>query len=43
MEYAEKKLVKYMLPREYIYIKEFPKTKYMKTDYNKLREELLKK
>ncbi len=43
MEYAEKKLVKYMLPREYIYKKEFPRTKYMKVDYKKLEEELLQK
>ena len=43
MDYASKNLAHYMLPREYIYKKEFPKTKYMKTDYNKLREELLNK
>jgi long-chain acyl-CoA synthetase len=43
MDYAEKNLAHYMLPREYIYKKEFPKTKYFKTDYNKLRDELIKK
>lgn len=43
MDYAKKKLSHYMLPREYIYKKEFPKTKLMKTDYNALRDELLKK
>ncbi len=42
MDYANKNLAHYMIPREYIYKKEFPKTKFMKTDYNKLREELLK-
>ena len=41
MDYASKNLAKYMLPKEYIYKKEFPKTKFMKIDYNKLREELL--
>lgn len=43
MDYAKKNLAHYMLPREYIYKKEFPKTKLAKTDYNKLREELLNK
>lgn len=43
MNYAKKNLSHYMLPREYIYKSEFPKTKLMKTDYNKLRDELLKK
>ena len=43
MDYAKKNLSHYMLPREYIYKKEFPKTKLLKTDYNALREELLKK
>lgn len=43
MDYAKKNLAHYMLPREYIYKKEFPKTKMAKTDYNKLREELLNK
>ena len=43
MEYAEKNLAHYMLPREYIYKKEFPKTKYLKTDFKKLQEELLNK
>lgn len=43
MEYAEKNLSHYMLPREYIYKKEFPRTKYFKIDYNALKDELLKK
>lgn len=43
MDYAEKNLSKYMLPKEYIYKKEFPKTKLLKTDYNALRNELLNK
>lgn len=43
MDYAKKNLSHYMIPREYIFKKEFPKTKLLKTDYNKLREELLKK
>ncbi len=43
MDYAKKNLAHYMIPREYIYRKEFPKTKLLKTDYNKLKEELLKK
>lgn len=43
MDYAEKNLSRYMLPKEYIYKKEFPKTKLLKTDYNALRDELLKK
>ena len=43
MEYAEKNLSHYMLPREYIYKKEFPRTKYFKVDYNALKDELLKK
>lgn len=43
MDYAKKNLSHYMLPREYIYKKEFPKTKLLKTDYNALRDELLKK
>ena len=42
MEYAEKNLAHYMLPREYIYKKEFPRTKYFKIDYNKLKEEIKK-
>lgn len=42
MDYAKKNLSHYMLPREYIYKREFPKTKLLKTDYNKLREELIK-
>ena len=43
MDYAKKNLSHYMLPREYIYKREFPKTKMAKTDYNALRDELLKK
>jgi len=43
MDYAKKKLSYYMVPREYIYKDEFPKTKYMKIDYKKLQDELLKK
>ncbi len=43
MDYAEKNLARYMLPREYIYKKEFPKTKLAKTDYLALREELIGK
>ena len=43
MDYAKKNLSHYMIPREYIYKKQFPKTKYMKTDYSKLRDELLNK
>ena len=43
MDYAEKNLAHYMLPREYIYKKEFPKTKLAKTDYLALREELVSK
>lgn len=39
MDYAKKNLAHYMLPREYIYKKEFPKTKLAKTDYKKLEEE----
>ena len=42
MEYAEKNLAHYMLPREYIYLKEFPRTKYFKVDYNKLKESIMK-
>lgn len=42
MDYAEKNLAHYMLPREYIYKKEFPKTKMAKTDYRALEEELIK-
>lgn len=43
MDYAEKNLAHYMIPREYIYRKEFPKTKMAKTDYLKLQEELINK
>lgn len=43
MDYVNKNLAHYMIPREYIFKKEFPKTKMLKTDYNKLREELIKK
>ena len=43
MDYASKNLAHYMLPREYIYKKEFPKTKLDKTDYLALRDELIKK
>ena len=43
MDYAEKNLSHYMLPREYIFKEEFPKTKLLKTDYNALRDELLNK
>lgn len=43
MDYAKKNLAHYMLPREYIYKKEFPKTKLAKTDYKKLEEEARKK
>ena len=43
MDYATKNLAHYMLPREYIYKKEFPKTKLAKTDYRALRDELIKK
>jgi len=43
MDYAKKNLSHYMLPREYIYKKEFPKTKLLKTDYNALRNELIQK
>ena len=43
MDYAEKNLAHYMIPREYIYKKEFPKTKMAKTDYLALRDELIKK
>lgn len=42
MDYAKKNLAHYMLPREYIYKKEFPKTKLAKTDYKKLEEEAKK-
>jgi len=43
MDYAKKNLAHYMIPREYIYKKEFPKTKMAKTDYKKLQEELMNK
>ena len=43
MDYAKANLAHYMLPKEYIYKKEFPKTKMAKTDYRALQEELLKK
>ena len=43
MDYAKKNLAHYMIPREYIYKKEFPKKKLAKTDYKALQEELLKK
>ncbi len=43
MDWAEKNLAHYMLPKEYIYKKEFPKTKMAKTDYRAMQEELLKK
>ena len=43
MDYAKKNLAHYMIPREYIYKKEFPKTKMAKTDYKKLQEELINK
>ncbi len=43
MDYAEKNLAHYMIPREYIYKREFPKTKMAKTDYLALRDELIKK
>ena len=43
MDYAEKNLAHYMIPREYIYKSEFPKTKMAKTDYLALRDELIKK
>lgn len=42
MDYAKKNLAHYMLPREYIYKTEFPKTKLAKTDYKKLEEEAKK-
>lgn len=43
MDYAKKNLANYMLPREYIFKTEFPKTKMAKTDYKKLQEEACKK
>ncbi len=43
MDYMNKKVAHYMIPREYIYKKEFPKTKYLKTDYKKLQDELINK
>lgn len=43
MDYAKKNLANYMIPREYIYKKEFAKTKMAKTDYNALRDELINK
>lgn len=42
MDYAEKNLAHYMLPREYIFRKELPKTKLAKIDYRALQEELIK-
>ncbi len=41
MDYAKTNLAHYMIPREYIYKKEFPKTKMAKTDYRALRDELI--
>ena len=41
MDYAKKHLAHYMIPREYIFKDEFPKTKMAKTDYKKLQEELI--
>ena len=41
MDYAKMNLAHYMIPREYIYKKEFPKTKMAKTDYRALRDELI--
>lgn len=43
MDYAKKNLAHYMIPKEYIFKKEFPKTKLAKTDYKKLQEELINK
>jgi len=43
MDYAKKNLAHYMIPREYIFKKEFPKTKLAKTDFKKLQEELMNK
>ncbi len=43
MDYATANLAHYMLPREYIYKKEFPKTKMAKTDYLALQKELMNK
>ena len=43
MDYAKKNLVNYMIPREYIVKKEFPKTKMAKVDYLALQKEYLKK
>ncbi len=43
MDYANKHLAHYMIPKEYIFKKEFPKTKMAKVDYLKLQEELLEK
>ncbi len=43
MDYTNKKLAHYMIPKEYIFKKEFPKTKMAKTDYRALQEELLNK
>ncbi len=43
MDYANLHLAHYMLPREYIYKKSFPKTKMAKTDYRALEQELLDK
>ena len=42
MDYAKKNLAHYMIPKEYIFRKEFPKTKLAKTDYKALQEELIK-
>jgi len=43
MDYAKKNLAHYMIPKEYIFKDEFPKTKLAKTDYKKLQEELTNK
>ena len=38
-KYCEKNLSRYMLPKEYVFRKELPKTKLAKIDYKKLEEE----
>ena len=42
MDYAKKNLAHYMLPREYIYRSELPKTKLNKIDYRALEDEFKK-
>ncbi len=41
MDYAEKNLAHYMIPKAYIFKKDFPRTKMAKVDYKALQQELM--